>query len=151
MTNIFIIFLYNFRLFFEKFNVTDIWFFIIHFSSGGSPDGWTPLTLVLYGLFSLVMWPWGWGALITAEAANWALAESRVFELDSPDLVDYGADQDRICYPKNQSAQTQTSNQCSDPYISDTRQIYQHAAEQVSACCIFTNVSNINKKFKLHY
>lgn len=44
-----------------------------------SPKGWTtPLTLVLCDLFSLLTWP---DALITADAAKWALAESRVFDM----------------------------------------------------------------------
>ena len=51
------------------------------------PGGWrTPLTLGLWGLFSLLTWPWG-GALTTAEAAKWALAESRVFEVQSLEQV----------------------------------------------------------------
>ena len=44
-----------------------------------SPGGWTrPLTLVLWGLFSLFT-----GALTTAEAAKCALAESRVLDMQS--------------------------------------------------------------------
>lgn len=57
--------------------------------ASSSPEQWTPF--ILYGLFSL--WPWGVAeALITAEAANWALAESRVFGPDTPDLLDYSAE-----------------------------------------------------------
>lgn len=88
------------------------------------------------------MWPWGGGgALTTAEAANWALAESRVFELDSLNLVDCGPDRDRTgCYSDDR-AQTTTPN--INQHISQIRQIHKHTTQHMLACCIRTDVLNV--------
>lgn len=57
-----------------------------------SPEGWTtPLMLLWLGVCSFVasLRP-GAGALTTADAAKWALAESSVFDMQSEVLEPWG-------------------------------------------------------------